>query len=160
MYQTFRVINPSGFRKDYFRLLMRKDGKIILIEDDEDDCEFFIEVYNKLGYKNELIIINDSTLVLDYIKRPDVHPFLIISDINMPKMSGFELRNLILGDVSLSEKAVPYIFFTTSKAQESVIKAYQMSVQGFFYKSYDIKAFATDMKMIIDYWKLAATPPY
>lgn len=139
---------------------MRKNGKIILIEDDEDDCEIFREVYNRLGYQNELVIISDSTTVVEYIKRPEVDPFLIISDINMPKLSGFELRNLILNDLSLSEKAVPYIFFTTSKAPDSIIRAYQMSVQGFFYKSNDLNSFASDLKMIIDYWKLAATPPY
>ena len=137
---------------------MKRDGKIIVIEDDEDDRIFIQEIYEGLGYSNELVLLEDSTKVIEYLKREDVHPFIILSDINMPKMTGYDLRDEILKDETLTQKCVPYIFFTTAQSPESIITAYQKSVQGFFYKMNDYGEFSNALKLIIDYWKLAVTP--
>lgn len=146
---------PDNFGLNQF---MKRDGKIIVIEDDPDDREFIKEIYEGLGYKNELVLLDDSTEVVEYLRRKDVHPFIILSDINMPKMNGYELRDEILCDPDLTQKCVPYIFFTTAQAPESIIEAYKKSVQGFFYKMNDYNKFADTLKLIIDYWKQAVTP--
>lgn len=137
---------------------MKKDGKIILIEDDQDDREVFQEVYDELGYENELVILSDSTTALDYLKNEKVNPFLIMSDINMPKLTGYQLRDQVLTDPDLTEKCVPYIFFTTAQSPDSIKEAYRKSVQGFFLKVNDYENFKTTLKLIIDYWKEAVTP--
>ena len=137
---------------------MKKDGKIILIEDDAEDREIFEEVYNTLGFPNELVMLSDSTTVVEYLKHEEVNPFLIMSDINMPKMSGYELRDQVLNDPELTEKCVPYIFFTTAQSPDSIKEAYRKSVQGFFFKISDYNKFSATLKLIIEYWKEAVTP--
>ncbi|MGQ3087357.1 response regulator, partial [Flavobacterium sp.] len=74
---------------------MKMHRDILVIEDDEDDRDILREIFRDLGYKNKIVFFSDSTEALDYIRKPEIEPFIIISDINMPKLGGFELRNII-----------------------------------------------------------------
>lgn len=137
---------------------MRKDGNIIIIEDDFEDGQILKEVIDDLGYENEVVILPDSTLVMEYLSRPETVPFLIFSDINMPKMSGYELRDLVLADPNLADKTVPYIFFSTANDPDTIKMAYKKSAQGFFTKITDYEEYKTVIKKIIEYWKAAKVP--
>ena len=64
---------------------MNKNGPIIVIEDDEDDQQMLVEIFKKLGYSNNVIYFFDGNKALQYLNQIDVKPFLILSDINMPK---------------------------------------------------------------------------
>ena len=75
---------------------MKMHRDILVIEDDEDDRDILKEIFRDLGYKNNILFFSDSTEALKYIRKPEVDPFIIISDINMPKLGGLELRNIIL----------------------------------------------------------------
>ena len=68
---------------------MNKDGPIIIIEDDIDDQQIIGEIFKKLDHKNEIVFFHDGNLALEYLNKTDIHPFLILSDINMPKINGF-----------------------------------------------------------------------
>jgi CheY-like chemotaxis protein len=113
---------------------MNKSGPIVVIEDDPDDQEVLVEIFQKLGYVIKVIYFLDGNEALAYLNKSDVQPFLILSDINMPMISGFELRNKVFTNEQLQTKCIPYLFFTTSANKKSVIDAYTMSVQGFFVK--------------------------
>ena len=67
----------------------------MVIDDDQDDREFFKEVLSGL-VTNEIVLLSDSALVTDYLLNEDCHPFLIISDISMPKMNGLSLRHYLI----------------------------------------------------------------
>lgn len=138
---------------------MNKNGEIILIDDDFDDIEIFTTVYTQLNYHNKLVVFENATQALDYLKKPDSNPFLIISDINMPGMNGFELREQIANDKSLSAKCIPYIFLTTSADENMVEKAYQLSIHGYFRKDPSFKVFKEKFKHIMDYWLSGIVPP-
>ena len=71
---------------------MNKSGPIIIIEDDSDDQENLADIFKELNYSNELIFFGDSLLALEYLTDTDIEPFLVMSDINMPKLNGMELR--------------------------------------------------------------------
>ena len=90
-------------------------------------------MFKKLNYtKNELIFFADGQEALDYLNQPKVIPFIILSDINMPKLTGFELRSKLKTNAELAIKRIPYLFFSTALNQKAVIEAYSMSIQGFF----------------------------
>src|SRR5688572_22920563 len=114
--------------------LMNSQGPVIVIEDDLDDQDMLTEVFQKLGYLNELFFFTNGQSALDYLNKTDVTPFLILSDINMPILDGFALRDKIKMDEKLQIKCIPYLFFSTAVSQRAVIDAYSMSVQGFFIK--------------------------
>ena len=137
---------------------MKKDGPIIVIEDDADDQEILVNVFGKLGYKNEIVYFSDGNVALEYLNNSDIHPFLILSDVNMPKISGFELRNRIFTNEQLQTKCIPYLFFTTGTTKKAVYDAYAMSVQGFFLKPDTMNGLESTIKKIIEYWQECIAP--
>src|SRR5918993_3067581 len=132
---------------------MNKNGPIIVIEDDIDDQEILIGIFEKLGYKNEIVYFTDGNLALEYLNNTDVQPFLILSDINMPRINGFELRNKIFTNEMLQTKCIPYLFFTTGATKKAVVDAYAMSVQGFFLKPTTLNGLENTIRKIIEYWQ-------
>ncbi|MEO6489840.1 MAG: response regulator [Ferruginibacter sp.] len=139
---------------------MNKKGPIIIIEDDIDDQEMLQEVFKELGYKHEIIFFTEGEDALEYLIATTVEPFIIFSDINMPKLSGMELRNKIHENEDLRIKSIPYLFFSTSAEQKHVIDAYSKSVQGFFVKPGKFEDIRDTIKIIIEYWQKCESPNY
>lgn len=137
---------------------MNKNGPVIIIEDDKDDEMLLKEVFTKLAYPNEPKFFSDGHAALDYLDSTDVVPFLILSDINMPKLDGFALRSKVKLDAKLQLKCIPYLFFTTASSQRAVIDAYSLSVQGFFIKQTKIAELEKTVSVIMEYWKRCASP--
>jgi len=139
---------------------MNKKGPIIIIEDDQDDQEIIGEIFEKLGYENKVIFFKDGNDTLEFLNRTDVHPFLILSDINMPVIDGFELRNKIYTNEMLQTKCIPYLFFTTSSNRKEVERAYGLSVQGFFVKPNSVRELENTLKKVMDYWIECIAPSH
>ena len=137
---------------------MSNNGPVIIIEDDLDDQEILESAFRNLGYENELIFFGDGHKALDFLNKTEVLPFLIMSDINMPKLDGFALREKIKNDARLHFKCIPYLFFTTASNQRAVIDAYSASVQGFFVKGQTIKEVEQAIDAIMKYWNLCSSP--
>lgn len=139
---------------------MNKSGPIIMIEDDEDDQLIFRDVFDELNYKNEIVFFKDGELALEYLIETKMEPFIIFSDINMPKLNGMELRSKIHENEDLRVKSIPYLFFTTSAEQEHVIDAYSKSIQGFFIKPASFNDIKETIKTIVEYWQKCVSPNY
>jgi CheY-like chemotaxis protein len=137
---------------------MNKTGPIIVIEDDLDDQEILNEIFGKLGYVNKVIYYKDGNEALDFLNKSDTQPFLILSDINMPTINGFELRNKIFTNEQLQLKCIPYLFFTTGANRKAVLDAYSLSVQGFFLKPNSMQALENTIKKIVEYWQECIAP--
>lgn len=139
---------------------MNKGGPIIIIEDDLDDQEILTDVFKELNYKNEIIFFSEGEKALDYLTSTEVEPFIIFSDINMPKLNGIELREKIHQNEDLRLKSIPYLFFSTSAEQKHVVDAYSKSIQGFFVKPMDYKEIKEMIKIIVSYWETCVSPNY
>ena len=140
---------------------MNKQGPILLIDDDNDDLEIFKEIFVELNCLNPIITFTSADATLSYLnENGSVNPFLIISDINLPKLSGIELRNKIHNNEQMRLRCIPYLFFTTSIAQQDVIDAYSKSIQGFFIKPNDLKELKAMLQSIITYWTFCKAPNY
>lgn len=137
---------------------MNKQGPVIVIEDDEDDQLVLREIFSKLNYKNEIVFFKDGNDALEYLNKTEIVPFLILSDINMPKVNGFELRQKINTNFQLHIKCIPYLFYTTNANKQSVIEAYAMSVQGFFVKPDSYPKFENSIRKIMEYWNECIAP--
>ncbi|OJV16202.1 MAG: response regulator [Dyadobacter sp. 50-39] len=137
---------------------MNKDGIIVIIEDDEDDRFVLEEVFNELGYPNERMYFPDGPSALDYLYQTEDRPFIILSDINLPRLDGLELRRKLHSDAQLSLKCIPYIYFTTALNQRAVIDAYSTSAQGFFVKPSNFEDIKDTIFAIVEYWKKCAAP--
>jgi CheY-like chemotaxis protein len=137
---------------------MEKSGTIIVIEDDPDDQFILEEVFNELGYPNKRMYFLDGLSALEYLYSTSDRPFIIISDINLPKLNGLELRKKVQTDADLSLKCIPYIYFTTALNQQAVIDAYSTSAQGFFVKPGSFEELKETIELMIKYWIKCAAP--
>ena len=139
---------------------MNKNGPIIIVEDDSDDQELFTEVFKELNYQNEIVFFNDGQEALAYLTANTTEPFIVFSDVNMPNLNGMELRKQIHENENIRVKTIPYLFFTTSAAQEAVVDAYSKSIQGFFVKPTTFKELKNVIKVIVEYWRHCESPNY
>lgn len=137
---------------------MNKRGPIVIIEDNLADQEILSEIFEELNYDNELIFFGDSILALNYLTDTDVEPFLVMSDIKMPKLSGIELREKVINNEEMRLKTIPYLFFSTIAEQRDVINAYSGSIQGFFVKPADYIKLKNLVEIIIEYWQECESP--
>ncbi len=139
---------------------MNKSGPIIIIEDDTDDQEILTDVFKELDYKNEIIFFDDGEKALQFLIDTAIKPFIILSDINMPRLNGIELREKIHENEDLRLKSIPYLFFTTSADERHVIDAYSKSIQGFFVKPNSFNELKRTIKRIVEYWQECISPNY
>jgi len=100
----------------------------------------------------------DGLSAYGYLISSHDQPFLILSDINLPKLDGFQLRDKVHNNEQLRLKCIPYLFFTTTVDQRSVIDAYSKSVQGFFTKPAAYAEIRRVMRNIFEYWKDCHSP--
>lgn len=135
-----------------------KPGPLIIIEDDLDDQEFITEILHSLGVTNTLLLFSDGTEALTYLQTTTDQPFLILCDVNLPKMNGIELRTEICNDDRLRKKSIPFVFFSTYAGRDTVAKAYELTVQGFFIKSASLQELQDTLSMIITYWSICKHP--
>ena len=139
---------------------MNKKGPIVFIEDDIDDQDILTDVFKDLDFPNEIIFFTEGEKALKYLTETKIKPFIIFSDINMPKLNGIELRDKLRENKELEIKSIPYLFFTTSAEQKHVIDAYSKSIQGFFVKPKSYKEIKEVLKTIIEYWQKCVSPEY
>jgi CheY-like chemotaxis protein len=140
------------------RLVMHKNGPIIVIEDDADDQELLNEIFRELKIPNFVRFFNSCMNALDYLLTTIEKPFLIISDINLPAMTGMELCKKITDNESLKVKSIPFVFLTTTSDQKVITEAYKMFVQGFFVKPTSMHELKNMVRMIVDYWNICRNP--
>jgi CheY-like chemotaxis protein len=137
---------------------VNKEGSIIIIEDDPDDIDIYRSIFKDLGTLNEVCYFNDSEYVIVYLREIKTKPFLLLSDVNMSPLNGFELRKIIHNDPILNNKCVPYIFFTTDASPKTVEQAYMLSVQGIFEKPNDYNQWKIHIESILNYWTYCMSP--
>ena len=137
---------------------MNKNGPIIIIDDDQDDQEILQVVFKRLNYKNEVIFFSDGEKAIEYLCDPATKPFIVLSDINMPRADGFEVRSTLFTNKIMAARSVPYLFFTNGTYKKAVVDAYAMSVQGFFIKPTNMAALENTLRKIIEYWQECVSP--
>jgi len=134
-------------------------GPIILIDDDVDDKEVFVDILKDLQVPNSVIWFQSCDEAFTYLKETTEQPFIIFCDLNLPGLPGIECKRNIDNDKELRKKSIPFVFCSTTADQKIVNEAYtKMTVQGFFQKSNSYTDHKNMMKIIIDYWDLCRHP--
>lgn len=139
---------------------MNKKGPFIVIEDDIDDQEMLTTIFKEHDYPNDVIFFKDGQEALDYLTESSIEPFIIFSDINLPKLNGMALREKVHNNEDLRLKSIPYVFFTTTAEQKHVIEAYSKSIQGFFVKPHTYQKLKRLIGVIVEYWNECESPDY
>lgn len=130
-------------------------GPIVIVEDDVDDQELYEMILREMGIQNELRVFGSGKPALEYLLTTEEQPFIILSDINMPEMSGLDLKSKIQEDPFLVTKGIPFVFLSTNASAVSVRHAHALSVQGYFQKPDNIAALKDLFHKLFGYWQLS-----
>lgn len=137
---------------------MINQSPIVIVEDDADDQLIMQKTFDHLKMQKEIIFFENASLAYDYLLTTEDHPFIIISDINLPGINGIGFRKKIQENDFLRKKAIPFVFFTTSASRKTISEAFDLTVQGFFTKSSTMDELSAQLKIILDYWSCSAHP--
>lgn len=129
-------------------------GPIIIVDDDVDDRDIYAEVIRSMGISNEISFFSNGQDALEYLVITTDQPFVILSDVNMPKMNGLEFKACIQSSEYLRQKGIPFIFISTNAGSAAVRKAHILSVQGYFIKPSSIDGIREMLAKIFAYWEL------
>ena len=131
---------------------------IYIVDDDKDDQDIVKDAVRELGLTNELKFFMTAEEILKELKSKKEVPFIIISDINLPRMDGFELRKKILREADITDKSIPFIFWSTTTSEAQIKKAYDLSAHGFFLKGRTYKELKDGLEEIVRYWSKSLAP--
>jgi CheY-like chemotaxis protein len=137
---------------------MPKDKPIIIVEDDAEDRELLKELFEDLKIPNLIRFFDRAAPALDFLISSLEKPFLVLSDLYLPAMSGFDLLKRIREHPALKNKCIPFVFFTTASNRAIVQQAYQMHAQGFFVKPLTEEQLKQTMAAIVNYWHFSKAP--
>jgi CheY-like chemotaxis protein len=129
-------------------------GPIVIIEDDKDDQEIYAETIRGLGIPNDVHFFDGGQPALEYLTGTEEQPFILLSDVNMPGMTGLELKKYIQDDPYLSSKGIPFVFISTDASKVSIRHAHALSVQGYFQKPNSMEEMTAMLRTLFEYWKL------
>jgi CheY-like chemotaxis protein len=137
--------------------MMLSAKPILLVEDDDVDAMTTQRALKDINVTNELVHKVNGEEAMEYLREDGNElPFLILLDLNMPKMNGFEFLNVIKGDSVL--KRIPVVVLTTSETEQNIMDSYELGAAGYFVKPVDYKHFVEVMKTIQMYWTLNRFP--
>lgn len=131
---------------------------IVLAEDDQDDYLLISEAFEASHIHTDIRWVKDGRALCDYLQRRDAYcdpkqspwPDLILLDLNMPKMNGFEVLREIKRDPAL--KAIPVVVLTTSGAGADIDKAYQYGASSYIKKPIEMAQVIKTVSVINQYW--------
>jgi DNA-binding NarL/FixJ family response regulator len=131
---------------------------IWLIDGDGDDQEMVQQVWKELNLTNELVFFENAEDAINALAKAETAPFIIISELNFPKINGFQFRERMLAINSKKFKSVPFIFWTTQASEEQITHAYNLSVHGFFIKESCFEDLKMTFIYILNYWLKSKMP--
>jgi len=131
---------------------------ILIVDDDADDRDFLQHAWKELNYSNPLIFLNTGEELLNYLDTEKTPPFLILCDVNIPKMDGFKLKEKILEDPKMHYKSVPFIYWSSLASKAQIQKAYDLGGNGFFIKECTFEKIKQSLIDIVNYWQKSIVP--
>jgi two-component system, chemotaxis family, response regulator Rcp1 len=136
---------------------------ILLVEDNPGDVRLTREALKEGKVLNTLHVVGDGIDALEFLRHKGLytkvpHPDIILLDLNLPRMDGRELLAEIKTDPNL--RRIPVVILTTSKAEEDIIKSYDLHANCYITKPVDLDQFITVVKSVEEFWfTIVKLPP-
>jgi len=132
-----------------------KTVDILLVEDNPGDVRLTREALNEGHLSNNLFVASDGVEAIEFLTKTGnfknaVTPDLVLLDLNLPKVNGFEVLEKIKNDEHL--KSIPVIILTTSMSDHDIIASYSMHANCYVPKPVEYDSFKKVVKCIEDFW--------
>ena len=136
--------------------------EILLVEDSPSDAEFTAEALKEAKVRNHLSLVEDGVQAMEFLRRQGRYtqaprPDLIMLDLNLPRKDGLEVLAELKADDQL--KLIPVVVLTTSRAEEDVLRAYQLHANCYITKPVDFQQFLNVLRSIESFWLFVVTLP-
>jgi len=134
-----------------------KEINLFLIEDDDIDATSLKRALHKLKLLNPIYRARDGLEALEILRSGGIpSPYVILLDLNMPRMSGLEFLEEIRSDPMLTQAIV--FVLTTSKSDEDILAAYREHVAGYLLKQRMDNDFLQVVGLLDHYWRIVEMP--
>ncbi|SMD36019.1 Response regulator receiver domain-containing protein [Reichenbachiella faecimaris] len=135
--------------------------QILLLEDDDADVKAVQRTFKKAKIANPIIRAVDGVEGLEILRGTNGReklnmPYLVLVDLNMPRMGGIDFIRELRADEEL-KKTIVFIL-TTSKSQEDKAKAYDLNVAGYIVKEVAGQDFLRLVELVDAYWRIVELP--
>lgn len=132
-----------------------KSIDILLVEDNPGDADLAREALEDSKINNRLHVVDDGEKAIAFLRREGQYldmprPELILLDLNLPRKDGREVLAEIKSDLNL--KSIPVVILTTSRAEEDVIKSYNLHANCYITKPIDLNQFLHVVRSIEEFW--------
>ena len=136
--------------------------EILLVEDNPGDVRLTVEGLKESKVRNNLHVARDGVEAMEFLRRTGpysdaMRPDLILLDLNLPRMDGREVLAEVKSDAKL--KTIPVVVLTTSRAEQDVLRSYELQANCYITKPVDLEQFITVVKSIEDFWLTVVTLP-
>ena len=131
---------------------------ILIADDDADDRMLIEDAFRESRLSNPLAFVENGEELLHYLRgegkfvdrSPDKLPRLILLDLNMPKMDGRTALKHLKADPEL--RRIPVVVLTTSKAEEDILRTYDLGVSSFITKPVTFQGLVDVVRALNSYW--------
>lgn len=144
--------------------MMTELKKILLVEDNPNDAEMTMDAFAETNLGNEVVWLKDGQQALDYLHcigeysgRNPINPALILLDLKMPKVDGFQVLKEIKTTPAL--QPIPVVILTSSREEVDLLEGYKNGVNGYVVKPVEFGAFMDAIQALGVYWAIINEPP-
>jgi chemotaxis family two-component system response regulator Rcp1 len=142
-----------------------RNGKpinILLVEDSKLDIKMVQEAISEENEKSNLHVIMNGEEAIDFLRGSGKHknaprPDLVLLDLNLPRKDGREVLADLKSDPKLQQ--IPVVILTSSRAEEDILKAYDLQANCYILKPIDANQFLDKIRFIFSFWLSVAELP-
>ncbi len=143
--------------------MLRKDVTFLLVEDDDVDIMVLKHSFRRMNIANPIVVARDGVEALEVLRGTGrdealAKPYIVLLDLNMPRMNGIEFLQEIRKDPDLTRTIV--FVLTTSEDERDKLRAYNHHIAGYIVKSdASGQLFISALEMLDRYWRVVELPP-
>lgn len=136
---------------------IHREVTLLLVEDDDIDAMTIERSFKTNRIANPVVRAYDGREALEMLQKKEVNsPYVILLDLQMPRMNGIEFLEALRADKELAHSVV--FVLTTSKAEEDMIAGYENHIAGYFLKDQSGDNFIDLVNVLDSYWKVVHFP--
>ena len=145
-----RSVDTPADIEDAFERSVYRTPRLLLVEDDETDVIFIERCLNRHGTDVPLTVARDGREALQLLREGNVErPYVILTDLNMPGMSGHEMIDEIRSDMQLKHSVI--FVLSSSRLTGDIQRAYENNVAGYLTKQVPAEQLSRNVGMVFDY---------
>ncbi|MFC1634051.1 response regulator [Planctomycetota bacterium] len=137
---------------------MKNSRPILLVDDDRTDVLLFERALKRLEIARPVVCSSNGEEALEYMMNPsNTRPWIVLSDLNTPKMNGVEFLRRIKAHQTLKRTVV--IIMSGSSAERDVDQCFRLGAAGYIIKPLDYQQLLDMIQTLYAYWTLSKIPP-